>query len=85
MKSYRFVSDLLKGPLVMGVLCILIDEGIQSLWDDGAVNQSINQSVSQYHCNTVANINQYLTPYNKPKAHCNISLHTVCRSKIFSL
>ena len=46
MKSYRFVSDLLKGPLVMGVLCKLIDEAIQSLWDDGAVNQSISQSIN---------------------------------------
>ena len=39
-------TDLLEGPLVVGVLRILIDEAIQALRDDGAVNQFINRSIN---------------------------------------
>lgn len=40
------VTDLLEGPFVMSVLCILVDEGIQPLWDYSAKNKLYSYLVS---------------------------------------
>lgn len=39
MLNFSLKTDLFKGPLVVSVLCILIDEGVQPLWDDCAVKK----------------------------------------------
>lgn len=41
-EGHFFITYLFRGPLVMGMLCILVDEGVQSLWNDGALNEQIH-------------------------------------------
>lgn len=55
--SFIIDSHLLKGPLVVRVLCIFVDEGIQPLWYYGAAICSNNLvsppcKFDEPHCDT---------------------------------